>query len=102
MRAEFLVELPMLTFAEQMKIDLAHEWAILIWITHDELGSVPIGQAHAVVEVAARARHASLGKTVPMNFLPGQFSAVARDVCLARVRAEDMCCGSVSQSCAPQ
>src|SRR5438105_2710611 len=90
MRAEFLVELPMLAFAEQMQIHLTHERAVLIRVSHDELRSVPTSQAQTVIKFARRARHPRLKKTVTMNFLRGQRLTIAHDVDLARVRPKDM------------
>src|SRR5437763_1012532 len=90
MRAEFLVELPMLAFAEQMQIHFPHERAVLIRIAGDELGSVPTSQAQTVIEFTRRAGHPRLKKTVAMNFLRGQRLTIADDVDLARVWPKDM------------
>src|SRR5438552_5471686 len=89
MRAEFLVELPMLAFAKQMQINLAHDRSVLIRITHYRLGPVPTGQAQMIIEIPGRVWHLRLKKTVAMNFL--RFNCclpIPHDVDLARVRTK--------------
>ncbi len=69
MRAELLVKLPMLSFAEQMQINLAQDRPVLIRIAHRVFRAVPVRDPQPVIEIAGRVCHASLEKSVAMNFL---------------------------------
>src|SRR5207249_12039089 len=103
MRAEFFVELPMLAFAKQMQINLAHDRSVLIRITHHRLGPVPTGQTQMIIEIPGRVRHLGLKKTVAMNFL--RFNCclpVPHDVDLARVRTKRAYGEVVSHPMRPQ
>src|ERR1700730_8374035 len=66
-RAELVVNLPVLPFAEKMQIDFAHDRSIAVGIAHDTFRSVPIGKAKLGSKVAGRLRHRRAKKAIPMN-----------------------------------
>ncbi len=89
MRAELFVELPVLAFAEQVKIDFTHDRPVLIRIAHRVLRPVPVGYAQMVIEFAGRVRNFRLKETVAMDLLClDRRLTVLHDVDLARVRAK--------------
>jgi len=92
MGAKFVVYLPVLTFGEQMQIDVAHDWPVLIWIPSDVLRSVPASDAEMIREIAGRARHGHAKESILLNSLRCnrllRFS-IQHDIDRARVRAKD-------------
>src|SRR5438876_478685 len=92
MSAELFINLPVLSFAEQMQIDLTHDRAVLIGIAHQKLGSVQCYNAQLIIEIARCARHSCAKKTVALNFLgrdrPGCLS-IRHDFDLARIGPEN-------------
>src|SRR5437773_12523249 len=69
MRAEFLINFPMLSLGKQMQVDLAHERSVLIWIACELLRSIPTLDGKSIIEIAGRAGHGCAKKTVAMNSL---------------------------------
>src|SRR5260370_21650754 len=67
--AKLFVNLPVLSFAEQMLINLAHDRAVLIRIARQRLRAVPRCEAQMVIKVAPGSRHSRAEETVAMNFL---------------------------------
>src|ERR1041385_6712673 len=92
MRAELVVNLPVLSFCEQMQIYLAHEWAILISIPHELFRAIPFCDAQTVGEIARRARQGCAKKSILLNSFCGNRLAgvsIQHDLDLARVRPKD-------------
>ena len=69
MGAKLFVNLPVLSFGEEMQIDFAHDRTVLIRIAYEALRSVRGRDAELVIEVARRAGHSRAKETVAMNFL---------------------------------
>src|SRR5260370_36590659 len=67
--AKLFVNLPVLSLAEQMLINLAHDRAVLIRIARQRLRAVPRCEAQMVIEIARCARHSRAEETVPVNSL---------------------------------
>ena len=77
MGAEFLVELPMLAFAEKVEIDLPHDDAIGIGVAGDLFGAVPPLDLKHVGDVALAVLQGGLEKTVAVDLLGWDDFAVA-------------------------
>src|SRR5437763_9862397 len=52
MRAKFFINLPVLSFGEQMQIDVAHDWPVLIRIPRELFWAVRFYDAEMVWNVA--------------------------------------------------
>ena len=92
MGAKFVVYLPVLAFGEQMQIDLAHDWPVLIWIPREVLRSVQACDAQMIREIAGRARHGRAKESVLLNSLRCNrllWFSIQHDIDRARVRAKD-------------
>src|SRR5437867_10221370 len=105
MSAELFINLPVLSFAEQMQLDLTHDRAVLIGIEHQKLGSVQCYNAQLIIEIARCARHSCAKKTVALNFLgrdrPGCLS-IRHDFDLARIGPENADHQIVADTVRPQ
>src|SRR5437763_14741649 len=64
MRAKFFINLPVLSFGEQMQIDVAHDWPVLIRIPRELFWAVRLYDAEMVRNVALRARNTGAKRTV--------------------------------------
>src|SRR5437773_9946728 len=71
MRSELVIDFPVLSFGEEMQIDLTHNRAVLIRITRQLFRAIPRREAKMIIEVTRRAGHTRAKKTVPMNPLCG-------------------------------
>src|SRR5438045_1334312 len=71
MRSELFIDFPVLSFGEEMQIDLTHNRAVLIRITRQLLRAIPRREAKMIIEVTHRAGHTRAKKTVAMNSLSG-------------------------------
>src|SRR5438046_3809983 len=71
MRSELFIDFPVLSFGEEMQIDLTHNRAVLIRITRQLLRAIPRREAKMIIEVAHRAGHTRAKKTIAMNSLSG-------------------------------
>src|SRR6266516_7632172 len=71
MRSELFIDFPVLSFGEEMQIDLTHNRAVLIRIARQLLRATSRREAKMIIEVTHRAGHSRAKKTVPMNSLRG-------------------------------
>src|SRR5437868_11587351 len=69
MRAELIVNLPMLSFGEKMQIDLAHDRAVLIGIACQVMRSVPGGDSEMVRKIPCCVPDSRAKETVLLDFL---------------------------------
>jgi hypothetical protein len=69
MRAKLFVNLPMLSFREQMQIDFAHDRAIAIRIARRPLRLVPVSDAEVVIQITGRRWDPRAKEPVTMNFV---------------------------------
>ena len=67
MSAELFVNLPVLSFAEQMQIDLTHDRPVLIGIARQRLGAIPRCDAEMVIEIARCSGHSRAKKPLVLN-----------------------------------
>ncbi len=92
MGAKFVVYLPVLAFGEQMQIDLAHDWPVLIWIPRDVLRSIPARDTEMIREIAGRARHGRAKEPILPNSLRCNWLlrfSIQHDIDCARVGTKD-------------
>ena len=71
MRAEFLIEFPVLAFGEKMQVHFAHDRSVAIRIVQRALGAIPPNRAHAVIAVTFFPGQHRLEKSVVMNSFRG-------------------------------
>src|SRR5438874_2700362 len=67
MRAEFIVNAPVLSFHKQMQVDLAHDRAIAISIAHGPLVVIPRGQPQMIIKLPLGLRNPRAEKAIAMN-----------------------------------
>ena len=92
MRAELIVNLPMLSFGEKMQIDLAHDRAVLIGIACQVMRSVPGGNSEMVRKIPCCVPDSRAKETVLLDFLRcDRFfrMLIQHDLNLARIGTKD-------------
>jgi hypothetical protein len=81
-RAEFFVDLKVVSLGEEMQIHLAHDDPVGVRIAHDRGRIVPPGEMNAIIEIASHPRQSRLEK----SFTP---EPLGRDVLLLFAREDD-------------
>src|ERR1700736_1116879 len=74
MRAEFVVDSPVLTFGKKMQIGFAHDRAIPIRVARGPFRPGRSGEVEFVIQVASSPGHHCAKETVPMNPLSYDFA----------------------------
>jgi hypothetical protein len=69
MRAELVVNPPMLSFGEEMQIDFAHDWPVLIGIACQDGRSVPSSNSDLVWDIPRCVPDSRAKETVLLNLL---------------------------------
>jgi hypothetical protein len=69
MRAKLVVNVPMLSFGEEMQIDFAHDRPVLIGIACQVMRALPGGNSDMVWKIAGCVPDSRAKETVLLNFL---------------------------------
>ena len=91
MRAKFFVNFPVLSFGEEMQIDIAHNGAVLIRIPHELFCAVQFYEAELVRNVALRAGNCGAKEPFLIDSFRSRWLvrfSIEHDLDRARVRAK--------------
>ena len=105
MRAEFFVNLQMISLGEKMQIDLAHDRAVGVGIVHDRRRAVPAGQVKSIIDIALHSREDRLEKSLPPEPLGRKTLLLfprENDGHFLRVRTENADREIVADRCGPR